>query len=185
MHEVSLGGTITDYLTGEERELTTYEDLRQALARFLVEERGFSPAALVPHYSVAYEADGEPREREADIAMFGSSGRLCLLLVFCAGQINTYAREVRAMARLALPDPAPLVVITDTREADLIAVRDGSVLAKGLHALPGQAEMEALALAHAFPALNAEQRDRENRILHTYTGFLKTCCGAVCPIPKG
>ena len=44
MHEVSLGGVIADYLTGEQLERTTYEDLRQALAKFLVEERGFAPA---------------------------------------------------------------------------------------------------------------------------------------------
>lgn len=183
MHEISLGGTITDYLSGEQRELTTYEDLRQALARFLVEERGFSPDSLKSHHPIFYEADGKVEEREADIALFDSSGRLCLILVFCAGQINTYAREVRAMARLAMPNPAPLAVVTDTREADLIAVRDGSILAKGLHALPGQEEMVALATAHAYPALTMEQRDRENRILHTYTGFLKTCCSPSCPIP--
>lgn len=184
MHEVSLGGIIIDYLTGEERACTTYEDLRQALARFLVEERGFSRQSLHPRHAIPYVVNNETYEREADIAMFCASGRLCLILVFCAGQINTYAREVRSMARLTLPHPAPLAVVTDTREADLIAVRDGTVLAKGLHALPNQAAMEALAADHEFPALHAEQRDRESRILHTYTGFLKTCCGEICSLSQ-
>lgn len=182
MHETSLGGTIVDYLTGEARERTTYEDLRQALARYLVEEKGYERELLKSRYPVAYEVDGERLEREADIAVFSQAGELRLILLFCAGQINTYAREARAMARLALPDPAPLAVVTDTREADLIAVRDGTVLAKGLAALPGREAMERLAQTYAYPALDAERRTKESRILHTYTGFLKTCCGEVCTL---
>ena len=180
MHETSLGGTLVDYLTGEARERTTYEDLRQALARYMVEEKGYDRQRLRAHYPVAYEVAGERLEREADIAVFSASGRLCLLLLFCAGQINTYSREARAMARLALPDPSPLVVVTDMREADLIAVRDGTVLAGGLRALPDGREVEALAEAWRYPAPDAERRSKESRILHAYTGFLKTCCGENC-----
>ena len=183
MHEVSLGGVIADYLTGEQLERTTYEDLRQALARFLVEERGFAPALLRPRHAVAYSAGGEQYERLADIAVFCASGNLCMLVVFCPGQVHTYTREVTALARLALPHPSPLAVVTDMREAELFAVKDGTILARGLSALPDQAETERLAAVHALPPLNAEQRDKESRILHAYTGFLKTCCGENCPLP--
>ena len=183
MHEVSLGGVIADYLTGEQLERTTYEDLRQALARFLVEERAFPPALLRPRYAVAYSAGGEQHERQADVAAFCASGALGMLVVFCPGQVHTYTREVTALARLALPHPSPLAVVTDMREAELFAARDGAILARGLSALPDHKEMERLAAAHALPPLNAERRDKESRILHAYTGFLKTCCGERCPIP--
>lgn len=190
MHEVSLGGMISDYLSGEERELTTYEDLRQALARFLVEERGFSPARLRPRFAVGYEIDGERMEREADVALLAPDGknpeapsdRPCLLFVFCPGQVHTYAREVTALARLALPAPCPLAVVTDMREAELFSVHDGRVLARGLDALPNQAAIDALAREHPHLPLGAAQRERESRILHAYTGFLKTCCGENCPL---
>lgn len=182
MHEVSLGGTIRDYLTGEERDNTTYEDLRQALARFLVEERGFARQSLVPRYTVEYEVKGERLQREADIAFLLPDASPGLFVVFCAGQIHTYVREVTSMARLALPLPCPLAVVTDTREAELFSVRDGSVLAHGLAALPGQTRTAELAREHALLPLSAEQRERESRILHTYTGFLKTCCGESCSL---
>lgn len=182
MHEVSLGATIKDYLSGEERDCTTYEDLRQALARFLVEERGFDASRLRSHFPVAYEVDGQSLEREADIAMLGQNDCVRLILVFCPGQINTYAREVRSMARLCLPEPCPLALVTDMNEADLFAVADGRVLARGLRALPDQAAMEELAKAHPVARLSPESRLRESRILHTYTGFLKSCCGERCEI---
>lgn len=182
MHEVSLGGTIRDYLTGESREQTTYEDLRQALARFLVEERGYPPEMLVPRFAVSYHIQGEAMQREADIACLLPNGKPGLLLVFCAGQVHTYLREVMALARLALPGPCPLAVVTDMREAELFSVRNGSILAEGLTAIPSVAGLDALAATHALPSLTVEQREKESRILHTYTGFLKSCCGAVCKV---
>lgn len=183
MHQTSLGGVLVDYLTGETRAVTTYEDLRQALARYLVEEKGHARESLRPRYAIGYEIDGGRLEREADIAVFCASGQLCMLLIFCAGQINTYTREALAMARLALPEPAPLVAVTDTREAALLAVPTGVVLARGLDALPGKADMPALAGQYRRPALDAERRAKESRILHAYTGFLKICCAENCILP--
>ncbi|MDL2267248.1 type I restriction enzyme HsdR N-terminal domain-containing protein [Desulfovibrio sp. OttesenSCG-928-G15] len=182
MHEVSLGGTIRDYLTGESRERTTYEDLRQALARFLVKERGYDPKTLVPRLPVSYCIRGEVMQREADIACMLANGKPGLLLVFCAGQVHTYLREVLALARLALPGPCPLAVVTDMREAELFSAKNGEVLSTGLSAIPAFGAMERLAAEHRLPPLAGEQREKESRILHTYTGFLKSCCGAVCKV---
>jgi hypothetical protein len=181
MHEVSLGGTLEDYLTGEARECTTYEDLRQALARWLVEEKGYAKSALVPRFAVPYQVDGETLTREADIAVFAPEGELLLLILFCPGQVNTYVREAVSMARLALPRPAPLAAVTDLREAELVSAGDKAVLAYGMAAIPGQAQLAALAGERRLPPLSEEQRAKESRILHTYTGFLKTCCGERCP----
>ena len=183
MHEVSLGGTIADYLTGEALERTTYEDLRQALAKFLVEERSFEPSLLQPRYTVAYSVNNETHERQTDIAAFCASGELCLLVVFCPGQVHTYVREVTALARLALPRPCPLAVVTDMRAAELFAVCDGTILAEGLSALPAREDVERLATGYAHYPLSEGQREKESRILHAYTGFLKTCCGESCSIP--
>ena len=181
MHEVSLGGTLVDYLTGEARERTTYEDLRQALARFLAEERGYGKGRLRPRFPVEYEAGGERHVREADIAVFSEERELLLLVFFCPGQVHTYVREAVAMARLALPRPAPLVVVTDLRDAELVSAKSAEVLARGLSVLPLAGDLPQLAAGHGLPGLSSEQRDKESRILHAYTGFLKTCCGEICP----
>lgn len=182
MHEVSLGGVIRDYLTGQDRERTTYEDLRQALARFLVEERGYPFERLVPRYAVSYSVRDGVFAREADIALLGENDIPRLLLVFCPGQIRSYAREVTALCRLTLPVPCPLAVVTDMREAELFASADGAVLAAGLRSLPGPADLARLAAEHPAVCLTPEQRDRESRILHAYTGLLKTCCGESCSV---
>ena len=182
MHEVSLGGTLADYLTGETRECTTYEDLRQALARFLVEERGMPRESLRPRFSIRYEAAGEALEREADLALLNDDGSVVLLMLFCPGQPHTYAREAVAMARLAEPEPAPLVMVTDMHAAELLATRDETILAQGLDSLPDTSALRRFAQEHPVSRPSAEARAKESRILHAYTGFLKTCCGETCAL---
>ncbi len=223
MHEVSLGQSIRDYLTGEQVDATTYEDLRQALARLLVEERGYPATALCPRVEVRFAlpdaASGKLRGgvavpesrrgsvptgasqpsavpsagaasedarigeacRVVDFVAMGPDGRPLLAVLFCAGQVNTYLRESLAAARLLPGGPAPLVVVTDTRDALLVATESGTVQGEGMRAIPAWSDALALAAAHPSLALSAERRDAEARILHAYTGFLKTCCGeSVC-----
>lgn len=184
MHEVSLGGTLRDYLTGEAVERTTYEDLRQALARFLVEERGYPAARLRPRVEVACEVDGACCCRVADLAAMDESSRPLLLVIFCAGAPGTYERESLAAARLVPGGPAPLVLVTDTHDAVLLATVSGAPLGQGLRAVPTYESLCRMAAREPVQVLTPEARLREERILHAYTGFLKTCCGESCELPK-
>lgn len=54
MHETSLGSVLRDYLTGESIDETTYEEFRQALARLLVEEKGYPRERLRPKVPLNY-----------------------------------------------------------------------------------------------------------------------------------
>ncbi len=182
MHEVSLGGTLLDYLTGEQVERTTYEDLRQALARMLVEEKGYPAASLRPRVEIPYTIDGERQCRTADLAAYDESGHPLLLIIFCAGAPGTYERESVAAARLAPDGPAPLVAVTDTRDAVLLETVRGGTLANGMAALPAWGDLCAKADSVERRDLSPEARRREERILHAYTGFLKTCCGESCDL---
>ena len=56
MHEVSLNRLITDYISGREIMDTTYEDLRQALARMLVEDKFYPRSSVRPKYLIDFHA---------------------------------------------------------------------------------------------------------------------------------
>lgn len=181
MHEVSLGQTIRDYLTGETIESTTYEDLRQAIARLLVEELGYPKERVTPRLMVRFPVGGEEYCRTVDLAVHDADGGLLLIVVFCPGQVNTFARESLAAARLAPGGPSPLVAVTDMRDAALYATADGSQLTTGIRALPRFEDLAPLAAAHPLSPLDDAGLDRERRILHAYSEFLKRCCGeSVC-----
>lgn len=184
MHEVSLGQTIRDYLTGEHIEKTTYEDLRQALARILVEEKGYPKEALISkvavHFPVQTGVDGTLEDycRTVDLAVYDSAGKPLMLLLFCPGQVNTYRRESLAAARLFPAGPAPLIVVTDTKEALLVGVQNNVVLGEGMRAIPTWSWLAELVESYPVEPLSSEQIAGERRILHTYSEFIKTCCDA-------
>ena len=180
MHEESLGTVIRDYLTGEELEETSYEIYRQALARMLVEERGYPRESLASKIGVCFPIDGQDYTRMVDLAALGPDGAPLMLVIFCSGEPGSYLREALAAARLHAP-PAPLVLTTDTKTAVLAASGSGTVLGEGLRAIPHHADLMALAAAHPAAPLDESRAERERRILFAYSEMLSGgCCTGAC-----
>ena len=181
MHEVSFGNTIRDYLTGEEIEETTYEEFRQALAKLLVEERGYPKANLTSKVDLAYEIEGKQFARSLDLVASDDQGKPLLVVIFCSGKVGTFERETAVAGRLAPNGPAPLAMATDTQDASLMNAETGKVLARGMAAIPHWDDLRALAAENAPKSLTGEDRAKLTRIFHAYCGFLvDSCCNAPC-----
>ena len=181
MHEESLGADIRDYLTGEEIEETSYEEFRQALAKLLVEERGYPRERLAAKIGVCFPVDGQDYTRMVDLAVSDEQGTPVMLVLFCSGEPGSYVREAVAACRLIKNGPAPLALVTDTKDAILAASSSGKVLASGMRGIPYWDDLGALAGEHPCPPLGAEAAERERRILFTYSEFLQNgCCHAFC-----
>ncbi|WP_027184381.1 type I restriction enzyme HsdR N-terminal domain-containing protein [Desulfovibrio inopinatus] len=182
MHEESLGRTIEDYLTGESIEETSYEEFRQALARLLVEEKGYPKAALVAKTGVCFPVENQDYTRMVDLAAYDPSGDPLMIIIFCSGSVGSYIRETLASARLFAPKPAPLALVTDTKEAVLLETASSHTLAEGgTRVIPSYEEAMTLARNAPVEPLNEEAANREGRILYTYSEFLSGgCCGAAC-----
>lgn len=193
MHEISLGGCISDYLTGADVPNTTYEEVRQALARMLVEELGYPKDRLRSKVGVRFVLDdggdgglaGQEYCRVADLVAYDEADRPLLVIIFCSGMPGTYDRETVAAARLIPGGPAPLAVSTDTRDAVLLSVSDGATLGQGMRALPRWEELPGLAEGRRMEPLGGDRLVRERRILYAYSELLTSCCeGTCCPIPE-
>ncbi len=183
MHDVSIGRTIEDFLTGEALEATTYEDLRQALARILVEEKGYPRERVTPRLKVSVPIEGKFYTRIIDLAVRDEDQGWLLALLFCPGVVTTYTREALAAARLMPGGPAHLVAVTDTKEALLLSVADGTQLGQGFGCIPTWNYLNELAHAHPTIPLDPLRQDREARILYAYSESLYACCGgAACAV---
>ncbi|AGW12597.1 type I restriction enzyme HsdR N-terminal domain-containing protein [Megalodesulfovibrio gigas] len=187
MHDISLGHTLEDYLTGELVEATTYEDLRQALARLLVEELGWPRDRLQPRQKIEFEAQGAAYVRLVDFIARDHAGAPVCLLDFCPGEVSTFVRETLAAARIHPDGPIPLAVITDSKDALLLAVATGEPLAQGMQALPRWQRLQELAAAHPVRALPPQQLALERRICHAYSESRHSCCShaAACQLARG
>lgn len=183
MHEVSLGGMLRDYLTGEEIEETTYEEIRQALVKSLVEEKGYPKERIRPKFKLTYTVEGQEFERAIDFVVMDENDRPVFVIIFCSGYIGTYERETLGAARLIDGGPAPLALVTDTMEAQLLDVASGETLGRGMKALPAWDELRRMVAERESWELTDEQRDKETRIFHAYNGFLfGVCCSGACSV---
>lgn len=190
MHEVSLGGMLTDYLSGQPIEETTYEEFRQALARFLVEDKGFPRQSLKAKVPLIFQIDGADTGRVIDLVAYDENGRPLMLVIFCAGDVGSFERETVSCARLFPGGPVPVAIATDSIGASVLDTATGDPLshaaggATGVRAIPAWDELRALDAMFTRVPLPEERRRKEERILHAYNGFLYgTCCSESCRIP--
>lgn len=184
MHETSLGGTLRDYLSGEEIDETTFEEFRQALARLLVEEKGYPRERIRAKVGLTYRIDGEEFERPLDFVVYDDDGRPIFVIIFCAGSVGSFERETVCAGRLVEGGPVPYALATDTMNASLMDVRTGETVATGMDAVPQWDALLRMAAEARVVPLTDEQRERQTRVFHTYCGFLfGTCCSESCFLP--
>lgn len=192
MHEVSLSQSIRDYLTGENIVETTYEEFRQALARLLVEEKGWPRERLKSKVGVCFPVAGPEGVkdycRKVDLAVWDERGRPLAIVIFTPGEICSFCRESVAAARLFPGGPAPVVVLTDMKDALVLESGKGCELGRGLLAVPSWERLAELAAGVQTSAPEGERLVREQRILYAYSEYLAGgCCGspgASC-VPSG
>jgi len=184
MHETSLGGTLRDYLTGEEIDETTFEEFRQALGRFLVEEKGYPLQQIKGKVKLRYCIDGEEYERPLDFVVYDKMGRPVLVIIFCSGEVGSYERETVCAGRLLDGGPVAYALVTDTMDASLIDVMTGEVIARSMNAVPNYEDLLQMTHEVETRPLTEEQREKQTRVFHTYCGFLYgTCCSESCSLP--
>ncbi len=184
MHEVSMGGTLRDYLSGEELDETTYEEFRQVLAKILVEEHGYPKESLKAKIDLCFNIDGAEMCRMIDLVVSDTAGFPILLVMFCAGDVGSYEREAVCAGKLFQGGPVPYVVITDSMDAFLLDAISGKTLAHGMRSIPGYKDLLNMVADYKREPLPAERRTKIERIFYTYTGFLQgTCCSESCSLP--
>jgi hypothetical protein len=184
MHETSLGGTLRDYLTGEEIDETTFEEFRQALVRLLVEEKGYPRERIRAKVRLTYCVDGEEFERPLDFVVYDENGAPLFVVIFCAGNVGSFERETVCAGRLIEGGPVAYALVTDTMNASLMDVRTGEVVATGMNAVPDWDSLLDMVRKADPKPLTDEQRQRQTRVFHTYCGFLfGTCCSESCSLP--
>ena len=181
MHEISLGYTITDYLSGEDIQATTYEDIRQAIARMLVERKGYPEENMQSKVAIHYDIEGSPHKAVVDLAIFDDLNQAIMIVKFCAGSVETYVRETVAAARLLPGGAAKLALVTDSKQALLLRVADGAILEeKGYYSIPTWQEVLSLARECPDYVLTEHKKTMESRILYAYSELGCSCSESEC-----
>lgn len=181
-HHLVLGELI-DRLTGEILPDTHDERYRQEIARFLVEDRGFSPEAIRPRrmleVRVPKRAGGDatpPYQVRAGTRggrvpvdfVVEAAGRAAMMVKYGPGSLVTRHRSALAMGRLVADRPVPVVVVTNGEDADVLDGLTGKMRGSGWAAIPGRDALAEIAESADATPLSPERAEMEARIVYAY-----------------
>ncbi|MFP4307491.1 MAG: type I restriction enzyme HsdR N-terminal domain-containing protein [Desulfococcaceae bacterium] len=158
---------ITDYLTGREIPDTGAEANRQAVERYLVEEKGYAPEEIEVDVPIEIGVSGEAYRSVIDLIVT-AEGRRFVGIKCAAASLASWEREIVAACRL-LEDPMiPYAMVSDGKTARLIDTATGRLIGEGLAAIPNRTEA-AEQLPDLAPTLFPEEkREREGIIFRSY-----------------
>jgi hypothetical protein len=176
-------GRCTDFVTGETLVDTDDERIRQQLARFLVEAKGYAKEDLEVRHSIETLFAGQFVTSTIDIVV-RLKGKRVMVVRYGPGSLVTRERPAVAAARVLDPTGwIPLAVVSNGQDAELIDTHTGKVLATGLNNIPTRQELLAMmATLDYTPLTDPAKRERELRVLNAFDQE-RCCAGQPCPLP--
>ena len=173
-HELVLGKT-SDFITGETLVDTIDERARQKIARFLVEEKGYSKNEISVRQEVSLEVDSQKGIFKIDFVIT-LEGKVCMIIIFGPGSLVSRERPAIAAARLCEKYEVPLTIVTNGQTAEVIQTSTGTVMAEGLDSIPSRAEAVDKLETLSFEALPEQRLAKERRILYAFEVLAQREC---------
>lgn len=160
---------ITDYITGKEVPNIGAEENRQALERFLVEEKGYFKEDIEVDVDIDITVAGDVYRSQIDLAVSPGVGKTRLMVAKCAaGSLGSCEREIVAAARLLDDYPIPFAVVSDGKSAIILDTVSGKKVGEGLNALPSRETAIRKLQTFNRTAFPKERLEREKLIFRTY-----------------
>ena len=160
-------GTLTDAITGESLTDTHDERHRQALARLLIENKGYEKKDVAPRQPLIVRAGDRRALIKVDFVV-SLANRLVMVIKYGPGSIVTRHRSALAVARLLASYQIPVAVATNGEDADILDGDTGRVIGQGLAGIPDKHLLRGIAKNHSFASISPERAQIESRVLYAY-----------------
>ena len=173
-HHLILGETV-DFITGKTIVDTHDERARQHIARFLVEEKGYSKNDIASRRDIPLTVDGDSAMARVDFVV-KVKGKAFVVILFGPGSLVSRERTVIAAARLVEDYEVPFCVVTNGKDAEVLETRSGRVIAEGLSAIFSKQEALKKIEALTFEKVPEERLEKEKRILYVFDVLARREC---------
>jgi hypothetical protein len=160
-------GKLADILTGETLDDTLDERYRQKIARLLVEGKDYQPQDIEPRRELLLQADSRRAVIRIDFVV-RIEGKTAMVIRFGPGSIVSRERPTLAVSRLVEAYQVPVAVVTNGEDAEILDGESGTVIGRGLEALPARAELAERARRYPFPLIPRERAVMESRVAYCY-----------------
>lgn len=159
--------TLVDFITGRAVPNMGAEENRQAVERFLVEQKGFAKGDIEVDAPIELDIAGEVYRSRIDLAI-RVAGEVFMCIKCAPGSLGSREREIVAAARLLAPCQVPYAVVSDGKTAVVIDTASGKKIGHDLQAIfhkdDARKRMEDMRLS----PLPDERRLRESLIFRSY-----------------
>jgi len=161
--------TITDFVTGREIPNVGAEENRQAVARYLVNEKGYSKDDIGVDIDIELVIAGEPYRSQVDLVVQTGAGSLPIMVIKCAaGSLGSREREIVAAARLLENYQIPYAVVSNGKTAVVLDTVAGKKTGEGMAAIPSKEAAIRMLDSYRPISLPAQRLAREKLIFRTY-----------------
>jgi len=159
--------TLIDFVTGREVPNIGAEENRQAVERFLVEQKGYSKEDIEVDAPIAIVIGGNVYRSLVDLVVAVDEVRL-LVAKCAAGSLGSWERQTLAAARLLSDHQIPYAVVSDGKTARLMDSTTGKKIGEGMEAIPSRTEARLVLASVRLQPYPEERRERESLIFRTY-----------------
>ena len=160
---------IMDYVTGREVPNVGAEENRQAVEKYLIDEKGYLKEDIEVDVDIAVTVAGEPYRSQVDLVVSPDGGDTRFMVIKCAaGSLGSREREIVATARLLDEYQIPCAVVSDGKKAIVLDTVTGKKIGDGLDAIPSKQEAINQVKSLSPQAFPPERREREKLIFRTY-----------------
>jgi hypothetical protein len=165
-HHLILGETI-DFLTGKTIEDSHDERLRQEVAKYLVQQKGYDKTDIRSGEKIFVSCGEKSALLPLDFRI-SFHGKTAMIVKYGPGSILTRHQPALALSRLVAPHQVPIVVVTNGRAVDVISGENGRRLGEGFEAIPSKQQLVMLVSGGTWPSLPEKQIEMASRILYAY-----------------
>ncbi len=160
---------ITDFITDREIPNIGAEENRQAVARYLVNQKGYSKENIEPDVKIELEIAGEPYQSQVDLVVGIDVGTLPIMAIKCAaGSLDSREKEILAAARLLCDHQIPFAVVSDGKTAIVWDTVSGKKIGNGLDAIPSKAAANEMLESYRPVSLPEKNLERQKLIFRTF-----------------
>ena len=158
---------IKDYVTGEEIPNIGSEENRQAVEKYLVEQKGFLKEDLEINAPLEIDIRGEAYRARIDIV--AAAGNRRLMAIKCAaGSLGSREKEILSAAKLIESYQLPLAVVSDGKTAIVMDTLSGKIIGEGLAAIPSREELTGRFNDNDFQPVPANRLEQVKLIFRSY-----------------
>ncbi len=162
--------TLIDFVTGKEIPNIGAEENRQAVERFLVEEKGYSKEDIKIDVDIEMTVVEEIYQSQIDLVITVDEGSVRFMAFKCAAaSLGSREREIVAAARLLEANyQIPYAVVSDGKTAIVLDTISGKKTGEGMTAIPSKEQAIEIIKTIDLISFPKERVERERLIFRTY-----------------